>query len=142
MGIDSRNYFSFQPGVKQMLNDSSLSPASQVVVIQRNFGSKSTEWILYDVYKVGPEFDLEISEIGWVLIKTHENSSIPITSDYVQMTAGLELYSNSIRNQGRKNLKGLVLRCGSFKEEDMAGDITLIPTIHISLLLHYDMNFS
>lgn len=84
-----------------------MLPVSESVYTERhiNMSDESVDWILFDVYKIAPNFPLEISELG----RISDEKSI---ADYDVATTYMEVGSRFYNKSSRDDLKGLKIKCG------------------------------
>lgn len=80
-----------------------MLPISEAIFAKKFHRSNSDiDWILFDVYKIAPDYPLEVSVYGY----TFDVSTMPFHGDRIEITEKFRSKS------ARDNLKGLTLTCG------------------------------
>lgn len=95
---------------KQWLSTLDMLPVSEAMFAKKFHDSNaSIDWILYDVYKVAPDFPLQVSTYGYIF-----NASTNINSNPIDLRAGARLQTtDKFRSKSvRDDLQGLQLTCG------------------------------
>lgn len=88
-----------------------LSEVKFAKSMSNDSASMFMDWILFDVYKIAPDFPLEVSVYGYVFNKNtidYENLAKPQDAIYERIKITDKFQSKSTRN----DLMGLKLKCG------------------------------
>lgn len=98
-----REMANFQLAYKKDIEDLIMLPVSQVMYAKQQKWKMGKQWWLYDIYKISPNSSLEISLFGTMTLNSFA---------YDEVLTPLRITDKFQSASTRKNLKGLILRCG------------------------------
>lgn len=97
---------------QQWLTTLNMLPISETMFANKfeHFANEpNINWILFDVYKIAPNYPLEISTYGYIFKEPTINYTNNFTNDSTQR---LQITTKFLSKSTRDDLKGLQLKCG------------------------------
>lgn len=95
-----------------MLDTLDIFPISEVIYAKRIRNETLVNWLLYDVYKVAPNYPLQVSLFAHLMAEEYlEDDSLNATCP-MNRNARVILAEKFLRKSTRDDLQGLRIKCG------------------------------